>query len=172
MFGSHFVYGNPATSLARDHGLHFVALADGSEVRGRAVIIATGMSYRRLRAVGLEPLVGAGVFYGAATVQGQAVAGRHAFVVGGGNSAGQAALHLAKYAKQVTVLVRSRSLAASMSEYLIREIDEAPNVDVRYGVDVVGGEGDGRLEHLQLRSSVRGTVESVPAAGMFVLIGG
>jgi thioredoxin reductase (NADPH) len=171
-FGTHVVYGNPATSLADDGGLHVIGLEDGIEVRSRAVIIATGMSYRRLTGAGLESLVGAGVFYGAATVQAQAVAGKHAFVVGGGNSAGQAALHLAKYANQVSILVRSRSLAASMSDYLIREIDDAPNVDVRYGVDVVGGEGDGQLEHLQLRDRVSGAVESVAAAGLFVLIGG
>ena len=92
-------------------------------------------------------------------------------MVGGGNSAGQAALHLAKYAKQVTVLVRSTSLATSMSAYLIREIDHAPNVAVRYGVEVVGGGGDGRLEHLQLRDIVSGAVEVAPAAGLFVPIG-
>lgn len=91
------------------------------------------------------------MFYGAATVQAQAVAGKHAFVVGGGNSAGQAALHLSKYAKQVSILVRSASLATSTSEYLIREIDNAPNVE--------------------LRDRASGTVESVPAAGLFVLIG-
>ena len=146
-------------------------LEDGSEVRGRAVIIATGASYRRLAVPGLEALVGAGVFYGAATVQAQAMAGRHAVVVGGGNSAGQAALHLSKYASQVSVLVRSRSLAASMSDYLIREIDAAPNVEVRYGVEVVGGGGDGRLDHLRLRDRFSGGVDSLPAAGLFVLIG-
>ena len=118
------------------------------------MIIATGASYRRLAVPGLEALVGAGVFYGAATVQAQAMAGRHAVVVGGGNSAGQAALHLSKYARQVSVLVRSGSLAASMSDYLIREIDAAPNVDVRYGVEVVGGGGDGRLEHLRAAGPV------------------
>jgi len=171
-FGTHFVYGNPAVSLAGDGGMHVVALEDGSEVRSRAVIIATGMSYRRLTGAGLEPLVGAGVYYGAATVQAQAMAGKHAYVVGGGNSAGQAALHLAKYASRVSILVRSSSLAASMSEYLIREIGSASNVDVRFGVDVVGGEGAGRLEHLQLRDRVSGATESVPAAGLFVLIGG
>jgi thioredoxin reductase (NADPH) len=170
-FGAKFIYGNPAISLAYEGGWHIVGLEDGSEVRSRAVIIATGVSYRRLRVSELESLVGAGVFYGAATVQAQAVAGRHAFVVGGGNSAAQAALHLSKYAKQVSVLVRSMSLATSMSEYLIREIDNAPNVDVRYGVDVVGGGGDGRLEQLQFRDRASGAVESVPAAGLFVLIG-
>jgi thioredoxin reductase (NADPH) len=170
-FGTQFSYGNPATSLADGGGLHVVGLEDGSEVRSRAVIIATGVSYRRLGVSGLEALVGAGVFYGAATVQAQAMVGGHAFVVGGGNSAGQAALHLSKYARQVSVLVRSGSLAASMSDYLIREIDNAPNVDVRHCVDVVGGGGDGRLEYVRVRDRLSGAVGSLPAAGLFVLIG-
>jgi thioredoxin reductase (NADPH) len=170
-FGTHFSYGNSATSLAEAEGLHVVGLEDGSEVRSRAVILATGVSYRRLGMSSIESLVGAGVFYGAATVQAQATAGGHAFVVGGGNSAGQAALHLSRYARRVSVLVRSTSLAASMSEYLIREIGNAPNVDVRYGVDVVGGGGDGRLEYLRVRDRFSGAEESLPAAALFVLIG-
>jgi thioredoxin reductase (NADPH) len=171
LFGAHFVYANPAASLAEDADLRVVGLADGSEVRSRAVVIATGASYRRLGVPELEALVGAGVFYGAATVEAQAVAGKPAFVVGGGNSAGQAALHLAKHAGQVTILVRSASLAASMSAYLIQEIDNAPNVEVRYRAEVTGGGGDRRLEHLELRDQGSGTVESVSAAGLFVLIG-
>ena len=170
-FGTQFVYGNPATSLADAGGLYVLGLEDGSAVRARAVIIAGGAAYRRLAVPGLEALVGAGVFYGAATVQAPAMAGKHAVVVGGGNSAGQAALHLSKYARQVSVVVRSGSLAASMSDYLIREIDAAPNVDVRYGVEVVGGGGDGRLQHLQLRDRFSGEPGSLPAAGLFVLIG-
>jgi thioredoxin reductase (NADPH) len=170
MFGTHFVYGNPATSLATVGGLHTVGLA-GGDVRGRAVIVATGVSYRRLAAPELEPLVGAGVFYGAATVQAQAMSGGHAFVVGGGNSAGQAAVHLSRYARQVSILVRSDSLAESMSEYLIVEIENCPNVDVRYGVEVVGGGGDGHLEEVRFRHRASGAIESSPAAGLFVLIG-
>jgi thioredoxin reductase (NADPH) len=170
-FGTQFVYGNPATSLADEGGRYVLGLEDGSEAWGRTVVIASGASYRRLGVPGLEALLGAGVFYGAATVQAQAMAGQHAVVVGGGNSAGQAALHLAKYAMQVSVVVRSRSLAASMSDYLIREIDAAANVDVRYGVEVVGGGGDGRLEYLRLRDRFSGEVDSLPAAGLFVLIG-
>jgi thioredoxin reductase (NADPH) len=171
LFGAHFVYGNPATSLAQDADLRVIGLQDGSEVRTRVVVMATGVAYRRLRVPGLESLVGAGVFYGAATVAAQAMADKQTFVVGGGNSAGQAALHLAKYAKQVTILVRSQSLAASMSQYLIREIANAPNVEVRHRAEVVGGGGNGRLEHLELRDQRSGQVESVPAAGLFVLIG-
>jgi thioredoxin reductase (NADPH) len=171
VLGTHFIYGNPAVSLADEGGLRTVGLQDGSVVRARIVIIATGVSYRRLQASGLEPLVGAGVYYGAATVQAQAVADQPAFVVGGGNSAGQAALHLSKYARQVSILVRSGTLAASMSEYLIRQIANTSNVDVRHGVDVIGGGGDGRLEHVQLRDRASGVVKSEPAAGLFVLIG-
>lgn len=171
VFGTRFVYGNPAMSLSTGDRGHLIGLADGSSLRSRAVIVATGVSYRHLDIPGLEPLVGAGVFYGAATVAVHAVTGRHAFVVGGGNSAGQAAMHLSRYAKQVSVLVRSASLAASMSDYLIREIGNAPNIDVRYGVDVVGVAGDGRLEQVRLRDHATGATEALPAAGLFVLIG-
>ena len=171
VFGTHLVYGNAATSLAEDQDLLVVGLEDGSQARARAVVIASGVSYRRLGIPELEALAGAGVFYGAGTIEAQAVAGKPAFVVGGGNSAGQAALHLSKYAQQVTILIRSQSLAASMSDYLIREIDAAPNVDVRYRCEVAGGGGSGHLEHLLLRNRDSGKTEGTPAAGLFVLIG-
>lgn len=171
IFGTHFIYGNPATSLEDQGGIHAIGLEDGSTVRGRAVIIATGVSYRRLTAPGLDALVGAGVFYGAATTEAPTMAGEHAFVVGGGNSAGQAAVHLATYAHEVTVVVRGDSLAASMSEYLIRDIEHAPNVRVRYAAEVSGGRGDGRLQELAIRDRVTGAVDVVPAAALFVLIG-
>jgi len=170
-FGAHFVYGNPAVALAEDGAARVVTLRDGSQVCGRAVVIATGVSYRRLDAPGLESLGGAGVFYGAATVEAQAMAGKPVFVVGGGNSAGQAALHLAKYARTVTILVRSHTLAASMSQYLIREIGHAANIDVRYRTEVAGAGGDGQLQHLDLRDRDSGQVEQTPAAALFVLIG-
>jgi thioredoxin reductase (NADPH) len=170
-FGTHVIYGNPATSLATGEDLHVVGLEDGSQIRSRAVIIATGVSYRRLEIAGLESLAGAGVFYGASTIEAQAVAGKPVFVVGGGNSAGQAALHLSKYAAQVTLLVRSGSLAASMSDYLTRQIGSAANVHVRYRSEVAGGGGDGHLEHLLIRDRDSGQTETVPAAGLFILIG-
>ena len=171
VFGTHIVYGNPATLLAQERDRLVVGLADGSEARASAVVIASGVSYRRLGVPDLEALVGAGVFYGAGTIEAQAVAGKRAFVVGGGNSAGQAALHLSKYAQHVTILVRSQSLATSMSDYLIREIDAAPNVDVRYRCEVAQGGGNGHLEHLLLRDRDSGQTELLPAAGLFVLIG-
>ncbi|HEY7359747.1 MAG TPA: NAD(P)/FAD-dependent oxidoreductase, partial [Streptosporangiaceae bacterium] len=171
LFGAHFVYGNPATSLAVDGDLRVIGLEDGSQIRGRAVVIATGMAYRRLSVPGLDSLTGAGVFYGAGTAEAHAVAGKPAFVVGGGNSAGQAALHLSKYARRVTILVRSPSLAASMSDYLIREIKNAPNIDVRFRTELAGGGGAGRLEYLELRDKGSGETATEPAGGLFVLIG-
>jgi thioredoxin reductase (NADPH) len=170
-FGTHVIYGNPATRLATAEGVHVVVLEDGSQIRSRAVIIATGMAYRRLGIAELEALAGAGVFYGASTIEAQAVAGKPVFVVGGGNSAGQAVLHLARYAEQVTLLVRSASLAASMSDYLTRQIGHAANVHVRYRSEVAGGGGDRRLEHLLVRDRDSGRTELVPAAGLFILIG-
>jgi thioredoxin reductase (NADPH) len=170
-FGTHVVYGNPATSLAKDRDLLVVGLEDGSEARTRAAVITSGVSYRRLQVPELEGLVGSGVFYGAGTIEAQAMAGKPVFVVGGGNSAGQAALFLSKYAERVTVLVRSQTLAASMSDYLVRQIDAAPNVDVRHRCEVAGGDGRGHLEKLLLRNRDSGETELVPAAGLFVLIG-
>jgi thioredoxin reductase (NADPH) len=171
VFGTNLVYGNPATSLAQDQDLLVVGLEDGSQARARTVVIASGVSYRRLGVPELEALGGAGVFYGAGTIEAQAVTGKPVFVVGGGNSAGQAALHLSKYAQQVTILVRSQSLAASMSDYLIRQIEAAPNVAVRYRCEVAGGGGSGHLDQLLLRNRDTGQADVVPAAGLFILIG-
>ena len=172
VFGTQFVYGNPATRLTRAQDRLVVGLQDGSEAQARAVVIATGVSYRRLEVPELEALVGAGVFYGAGTIEAQAVAGKPDFVVGGGNSAGQAALHLSKYAEHVTILIRSKSLAASMSDYLIRQIEATSNVDVRYECEVANGGGNGHLEHLLIRNRQSGATDRVSAAGLFILIGG
>jgi thioredoxin reductase (NADPH) len=165
------VYGGPARGLRPDGAERVVTMADGSEVRSRAVVVATGMAYRRLGIPALDALTGAGVFYGAAASEARAMKDRHVFVVGGANSAGQAAIHLARYAAQVTLLVRRRSLAESMSEYLIREIESAPNITVRRGVAVTGGAGHGRLERLTLTDIESGAAETAAAAALFVLIG-
>jgi thioredoxin reductase (NADPH) len=140
-------------------------------VRARAVILATGASYRRLGVPSLEALNGAGVFYGGPASEGYAMAGKHAYIVGGANSAGQAALHLARYAHRVTLVVRAQSLSAGMSHYLIEELQATPNVEVRTGTAVVGGGGDGRLERLTLCAGSIGVAETVDADGLFVLIG-
>ncbi len=170
-FGAEYVYGNAATGLRTDGAERVITLADGTEVRSRAVIIATGVSYRRLGIPALDALIGAGVFYGAATTEAPAMKGEEVFVVGGANSAGQAAVHLARYAARVTLLVRGPSLTDSMSEYLIKEIAGTPNIAVRHNTLVVGGGGTGRLESLTLQDRVSGTTETVPAVAVFVLIG-
>jgi thioredoxin reductase (NADPH) len=171
LFGATFRIARQATGLRREMDEIVVELSDGTEVAGRAAILATGASYRRLDVPSLEDLVGKGVFYGAAASEAQAMEGQEVYVVGGANSAGQAAIHLSKYASRVTVLVRGRSLTASMSEYLIQEIDAAQNIDVRYHTRVVDGGGEGRLEHLVLEDTSSGLTETVPAAALFVLIG-
>jgi thioredoxin reductase (NADPH) len=170
-FGAEYVYGNPATGLRTQGQERVVTVAGGGEVRSRAVIIATGVSYRRLGIPSLDGLTGVGVFYGAATSEAKAMQDREVFVVGGANSAGQAAVHLAKYAARVTMLVRGQSLAESMSEYLIKEITSTPNIAVRHNAVVTGGTGTCSLENLIIQDQASGVSKTVPAAALFVLIG-
>ena len=170
-FGAEYVYGSPASGLRPDGAELVVTLAGGSEVRSRAVIVATGMSYRRLGIPALDALAGAGVFYGAASTEARALKDREVYVVGGANSAGQAAVHLARYAARVTMLVRGPTLADSMSDYLIQEIETAANIEVRCRVAVTGGAGPGRLDRLTLTGLDSGATETVPASALFVLIG-
>jgi len=171
-FGATFVYMRQVQSLSKDAVHYRLRLSDGGALAARTVIIATGVAYRRLGIPALEDLQGRGVFYGAAASEAPAMRGRTVFVTGGGNSAGQAALHLAKWASQVTILARAPSLAASMSDYLIRQIGAAPNIDVRYRVQVAGGTGTGHLQSLVLADTAAGARRTVPADALFVLIGG
>jgi thioredoxin reductase (NADPH) len=170
-FGAEYVYGNPATGLRVQGTERVVTIAGGSEVRSRVVVIATGVSYRRLGIPALDKLTGAGVFYGAATSEARAMKDREVFVVGGANSAGQAAVHLARYAARVTMLVRGQSLADGMSEYLVTEIAGTPNIAIRHNVVLTGGAGTACLESLTLRDCASGGTETVPATAVFVLIG-
>ena len=172
-FGTTFVYMRQAEHLSAKDGHYRLRLSDGGMLTARTVIIATGAAYQRLGIPAMEDLQGRGVFYGAATSEAPAMRGRTVFVAGGGNSAGQAALHLAKWAEQVTVLVRAPSLASTMSDYLIRQIGVAPNIDVCYHVQVADatGTGTGQLESLVLADTASGARRSVPADALFVLIG-
>jgi thioredoxin reductase len=170
-FGTTFLYMRQVKGLSRHDGRYRLQLSDGSVLAARTVIIATGAAYRRLGIPALEDLQGRGVFYGAAVSEAPAMRGRSVFVAGGGNSAGQTALHLAKWASQVTILVRAGTLADSMSDYLIREIGAAPNVNVCYNVQVADGTGTGHLESLVLRDTASGARRSVAADALFVLIG-
>jgi thioredoxin reductase (NADPH) len=134
-------------------------------------VLATGASYQRLPVPRIEALVGAGVFYGGGITEAPAMAGQQVYVVGAGNSAGQAAIHLAKYADKVTMVVRGAGLAASMSDYLVRTIESARNIDVRLHTTVVDGHGTERLEQLTLADATTGRTRTVPAGALFILIG-
>jgi thioredoxin reductase (NADPH) len=171
-FGADFLIGREVTGLERRDGRLSLALSDGRQVDSRTVVLAVGINYRRLKVPDLARFTGAGVFYGAAVSEARGVAGQHVYVVGGGNSAGQAAMHLAKYARHVTMLVRSSSLATSMSDYLIRQIHADETIDVRLNTEVVGGGGDYRLRWLELAHQGTGETERLDASGLFVLIGG
>jgi thioredoxin reductase (NADPH) len=171
-FGTEYSFMRPVESLGTEGPLRTVSMGDGSRVRARSIVIATGVDYRRLDVPELESLVGRGVYYGAAVAEAPSMAGEDVYVVGGGNSAGQAALHLARYARQVTLLVRGRSLAASMSEYLISQLRATRNVTLRYGTAVLGGRSDdGCLAGLTLGDPHGTATEEVTAGGLFVLIG-
>jgi thioredoxin reductase (NADPH) len=171
VFGAEFVFMQPVTGLARDGDQLVVTLSDSGPVRCSAVILTTGARYRRLDVPSLEALIGAGVYYGGPTSEASAFTGRDVHIVGGANSAGQAALHLARYARTVTLVVRANSLRAGMSEYLVRQIEATDNIEVRLGYQVVGGGGEGRLEHLVLRDIESQTETAVDANALFLLIG-
>lgn len=171
-FGSRFFTGWPVTAIeigadGAPHRIH----TDGGDVFARAVVVASGVAYRRLGVPALESLVGQGVHYGAAVSMAREFEDGEVFVVGGGNSAGQAALHLARFARSVTILVRRQDLSATMSDYLISEIAHSTRVSVRASTQVVDGGGNGRLEWLALRNVEDGSTETVPASGLFLLLG-
>ena len=170
-FGADTVVSWPVTGLRPAETGYLLILADGREAHTRSVVIATGVSYRRLEAPGLDPLIGTGVYYGAAASEARAMAGRRVFIAGGANSAGQAAVNLARHARQVTLLVRGDSVAATMSQYLIDEINGTANIDIRHNTEVAGAEGDTQLEALVLLDNTTGITESVHASALFVLVG-
>jgi len=164
VFGTTFVQMCEAQGLRADGDRFYLASTIGPEISTRVVMLAMGVSYQRLAIPALEALVGTAVFYGASPSEGERFTGRSVFVVGGGNSAGQAAVHLARH-------VRRATLAETMSRYLIDEIEGQPNITVRYRTQIVDGSGDNRLESLTLQDSDSGQTEKVPADAVFVLIG-
>jgi thioredoxin reductase (NADPH) len=171
LFGADLVLAQAATGLEARGSDRMVRLSDGGEVAARAVILATGVAWRRLGVPALEALAGSGVFYGAAGTEARAVRGEDVFVVGAGNSAGQAALHLARFAASVTIVAVERDLGERMSDYLVQQIEATPNVTRRMRHEVVDGHGRGRLEGLTLRDRDSGETTAVDASAVFVLIG-
>lgn len=172
-FGARFFTGWPVTELVPGvDGAPHVVRTEGGEVRARAVLVASGVDYRRLGVAPLEELVGAGVHYGAAMTAAREMEDRDVFVVGGGNSAGQAAVHLSRFARSVTIVVRRPDLASTMSRYLIDEIEWNPRISVRPCTQIVdGGATDGQLGWLTLRDVRDGSTEQVGAGGLFLLLG-
>jgi thioredoxin reductase (NADPH) len=148
-----------------------VTFADGTSIDAHTVILATGVSYRQLDAPGLAELTGRGVYYGSALTEASACLGQDVYVVGGANSAGQAAVYLARHAKSVTILVRGSGLEKSMSYYLIRQIADIPNISVRTCTEVIEAKGSDHLESLTLRDTAKGTTESADAQLLFMFIG-
>jgi thioredoxin reductase (NADPH) len=171
VFGTQFLAGQEVLRLDCGDDTHVLTTADGEEIRARTVILAAGVTYNRLDVPALEGLAGHGVYYGASPGEAAQFAGKHVYVVGAGNSAGQAVLHLAKWAETATLVARGPSLGKSMSKYLIDEIEAAANVGVLLRTRIVDGSGSGWLESLTLVDDLGGTTSVVPADALFALIG-
>ncbi|HLN69515.1 MAG TPA: FAD-dependent oxidoreductase [Streptosporangiaceae bacterium] len=170
-FGAEVLTAREVVGLEVRGSARRVTFADGTFIDAHTVILATGVSYRRLGAPGLDELTGRGVYYGSALTEATACDGQDIYVVGGANSAGQAAVYLARFAKSVTILVRGPSLEKSMSYYLIRQIADIPNITVRTCTEVTEAAGEGHLERLTLRDTATGATEHVDAQMLFLFIG-
>ncbi len=169
--GSEFLAPLEVTAVTVDGGYKHLALSDGRELITRTMLVATGMFYREHPAPGVAEHTGAGVYYGAATTEAPAFRGRRVVVIGGGNSAGQGAMHLARYADEVRIVVRRESLHDAMSTYLIAQIEKTPNIRVEARTELAGVDGDGRVERVTLRSVVDGACHTDEADAVFVFIG-
>ena len=170
-FGAEILTAAAVTGLEARGSSRVVRFADGGEVAAHTVVLATGVSYHTLEAPGVEELTGRGIFYGSTATEAPTCAGEDVYVVGGANSAGQAAVFLARHARQVTMLVRADGLERSMSHYLIRQIRDTGNIQVRPNTSLVGASGTDHLERLRLCDTSDGTVEEVKAGYLFVFIG-
>ena len=171
-FGAELLLARALVDVSADGPGYVAGLSDGTLIRGRAVLFASGVEWRRLDVLGIDDLLGAGVYYGAGPSEALACTDSQVVVVGGGNSAGQAVARFSRYAKQVTLLVRGRDLGASMSQYLIDQLSAIPNVDVRVRTQVVGLEADDRLRAVIVRSGDSAEPAPLPADALFICIGG
>jgi thioredoxin reductase (NADPH) len=171
IFGSHFLLTREATGLRCGDETHIVEISDGLEVETKCVVLAMGVNYRRLGIPSLELLEGTSVFYGASPAEGPLHRGEQVYIIGGGNSAGQAAVDFAKHAERVYVTYRGESLTKSMSKYLIDTIEVMPNIEVLVNTRVTGGAGLERLTGLTLTDDAKGTTREVRADALFAFIG-
>jgi thioredoxin reductase (NADPH) len=170
LFGAKFVFAREVTGVRMNGAKKILNLSDGREITATAAIVATGAKYRRLEVPELDRFVGKSIFY---TTFGEVrlLRGLDVAVTGGGNSAGQAAIHLAASAHRVTLVVRANSLETGMSDYLVKQIRGTPTIELRLGAEIVGAEGDGLMERLAIRDKASNVVETIPAKLLFVLIG-
>jgi len=170
-FGAEMLVGCPVAGLRREDPYRIVTLADGHEVSCHALVLSTGMAVRELEIPGIEPLIGAGIYYGAAMSEAALYRGQDVAIVGGANSAGQGALFFSRYARSVTLLVRAPALSPTMSRYLVDRIGATENIRVINGVEVTAARGDGHLEQLTLRGIAGGETQTIDVAALFVFIG-
>jgi thioredoxin reductase (NADPH) len=170
-FGAELLTACTVTDMSVEGARRTLCLADGRRVAAQSVILATGVSYRRLPATGADDLAGRGVYYGSSATAGLDTGGEHVVVVGGANSAGQAAVFLSRYAERVSIVVRGDGLGASMSQYLIEQIEAIDSVHVRPRSEVVACRGDGRLEQVDIRRKDYGALETLDTGHVFVFIG-
>ncbi len=170
-FGAEMLLTSDVASLEVCGSARVVRLANGNQLSAHAVLLTTGVAYRRLVAPGVDAFAGSGVYYGATTTEAQSCRDEDVYIVGGANSAGQAAVFFARMARKVTIMVRGPGLERSMSHYLIQQIAGLPNVQVRTGAEVVGASGSDHLERLRIADRATGIEEEVDASWLFVFIG-
>jgi thioredoxin reductase (NADPH) len=160
-----------ATAVRLDGPYRFLKLADGAELSCHAVLVATGVEWRKLDAPGVERLTGAGIYYGAAMTEAMSTRDEIVYIVGGANSAGQAAMYFSKYAQKVVLLVRGSSLAASMSQYLAQQLEQTDNIQIEFNTSIVEAHGDDHLEAVTIHCAESGEINQVPANSLFIMIG-
>jgi thioredoxin reductase (NADPH) len=170
-FGAEILAPQEVCALRIEDPYRIVHLVDGTDISCHALMIATGVSYRKLDVPGVEELTGAGVYYGAAQSEAMSYRGEDVYIIGGANSAGQAAMYFSMYARSVTMVVRGDSLAKGMSQYLVAQIEQTPNISVLLNAAVAEAHGDGRLEAITIANSATGEQRTVPATAMFIFIG-
>jgi thioredoxin reductase (NADPH) len=170
-FGVEILTPQDVTAIRLEDQYRIVQLGDGSEISCHAMILALGVSWRRLDVPGLDRLTGAGVYYGAAQAEAMSCKGEDVYIIGGANSAGQAAMYFSRYANHVTMLVRGDSLTKSMSQYLIEQIAETPNITVKTHTSAIEAKGETSLEAITIHNSLTGETQTVPATSLFIFIG-
>ncbi len=170
-FGAEMLLTSEVAGLQACGSARVVRLADGTQLSAHAVLVTTGVAYRRLEAPGIEPFTGSGVYYGGTATEAESCRNDDVYIVGGANSAGQAAVYFARTARSVTILVRGDSLERSMSHYLIEQLGQLPNVQVRTNCAVVTGDGDGHLERIRIADRTTGVEEEAKTSWLFVFIG-